>query len=509
MTLGNIKHVVTLMLENHSFDNVLGMLYQPGERVEFKGLSGGEANPDTASGRSYKVQPITGTTVGEMATPNPDPGEEWTNMNEQIFGKGKNCTSSNTTPMPPATMNGFVDNYLSLSTTPAPTAQEIMNYFTATQFPALHTLAKEFAVCDTWFASVPCQTIPNRLFLHAGQNNDIVNNKPSDKWVPFLSKTIFDLLEEKLGKESRRIYYGDLPTTIAFTRLWYDFFNNNGTFRNYDQFKTDIANNDLAAYTHIEPKYLQGPDPKDLPNDMHPPHHVGLADQLVAEVYNTLRNSSFWENTLLIITFDEHGGIYDHQVPPKAMAPSTRSEGTDTCPSGGAKVIFKYDRYGVRVPTVLISPYIKSGTILKPPATSAYPYDHTSVITTVGACFDIDVSVLRSDRVNNAPTVSNVLTLTSPRTDCPGTVNGFRSLTNPEFTELLRIEAPNTLQNILAFLIKVATEHSAILQEASGDIGKIADKINTYATKFNHDLLPKTRIDNFKSVLEHLSFLHL
>ncbi|HQT26254.1 MAG TPA: alkaline phosphatase family protein, partial [Burkholderiales bacterium] len=143
-----------------------------------------------------------------------------------------------------------------------------------------------------------------------------------------------------------------------------------------------------------------------LPNDQHPPHHVGMGEDLIAEVYNAVRNSPLWERTLMIVIYDEHGGIYDHAPPQEAVPPDeTRSQP------------FGFDRYGVRVPAVLISPYIRQGTILKRPQGSAYPFDHTSVIATLRKCFDLGAPLTRRDAV--APNLDSVLNLEEPQNPGP------------------------------------------------------------------------------------------
>ena len=133
---------------------------------------------------------------------------------------------------------------------------------------------------------------------------------------------------------------------------------------------------------------------------MHPPHVVTLGEQLIASVYNTLRASSAWTKTLLIITFDEHGGCYDHVAPP----PATPLGAVPTAP-------FNFDRYGVRVPAVIVSPFIQQSTVLRPPA--ATPYDHTSIQATLLKRFP-ELGPPLTARVASAPDLGNALVLTAP-----------------------------------------------------------------------------------------------
>src|SRR6516164_9079045 len=152
--LQSINHIVVLMLENRSFDCLLGTLYPTSN--SFEGLNGTEQNPD-ASGTPVVVWNSPGTDETTMRIPNPDPGELWTDINMQLFGNPA------PTPSQTATMVGFVQNYLAqqqLTYDP----KSVMHYFAPAQVPVLSQLAQKFAVCDRWFASAPCQTWPNRWF---------------------------------------------------------------------------------------------------------------------------------------------------------------------------------------------------------------------------------------------------------------------------------------------------------------------------------------------------------
>lgn len=149
--LAGIGHIVVLMLENRSFDSMLGALYPKSDT--FDGLEGTETNPD-ANGVPVQVWSNVGTDEATMRIPNPDPGELWTDINTQLFG-APNVAD----PAPVPTMDGFVKNYLAQRD--GPIGRNIMHYFTPKQVPVISALAKQFAVCDRWFASAPCQTWPN------------------------------------------------------------------------------------------------------------------------------------------------------------------------------------------------------------------------------------------------------------------------------------------------------------------------------------------------------------
>ncbi len=380
---GKIEHIVVLMMENRSFDSILGQLY-PGN-FGFDGLKGNETNP-LHGGSEVRVWNSGKFDPKSMSIPSPDPGELWNDINMQLFGlDGKPESES-------PKMNGFVNNYLRQSAEPSGSylPKSIMHYYTPEQLPVISTLAKDFAVCDNWFASAPCQTWPNRFFLHCATAKGYENNSPAH--FPYLMETIFNRFSDS---KSWKIYFHDFPQTLTLTRLWPHI----ERFRLFEQeFSKDAAAGKLPAYSFIEPRYF--PDVK-LPNDQHPPHHVGMGEELIADVYNALRSAPTWEKTLLVIIYDEHGGNYDHVPPPKAVSPDNR-----------VSKPFNFDRYGVRVPAVLVSPYIKTGTILKTPVGTSCPYDHTSVIATLRKCFALGESISHRDAV--APDLESVLNLDTP-----------------------------------------------------------------------------------------------
>jgi phospholipase C len=382
--LAKIKHIVVLMLENRSFDSMLGRLYPKSNK--FDGLLGTESNPDLA-GAPILVNNQTGTSADAMATPDPNPGESWRDINEQLFGS----------PEPPSpgqvpTMNGFVRNYQKQKKKPAEryVAERIMNHFTPEQVPVISQLARQFAVSDRWFASAPCQTWPNRFFLHTGTANGYENNFPLH--FPYRMPTIFERLQAMDPDNGWRIYFHDIAHATTLANLWHI----RGHFLRYARFKEDARNGALPAYAFIEPDYLPYLGPQ---NDAHPPTSAAMGEQLLADVYNTLRQGPAWISTLLIVIFDEHGGLYDHVPPPPAVPPSRQP----TAP-------FNFDRYGIRVPAVIVSPYIEKGLVLRPPGQT--PFDHTSVIATLRKRYALGPPLTARDAA--APDLEAALTLSEP-----------------------------------------------------------------------------------------------
>ena len=357
-SLQSIEHFVVLMLENRSFDNLLGLP----KSKDFDGVDGSESNTD----RLGKVWPLTETPGGDvvgLTVPDPDPGELWQDINVQIFGSGQLHGDE---PFPPrdgavADMSGFVDSYTDPNGHPSRAghdARQIMSrYKPDRDVPALATLARQFAVCDLWFASAPCQTWPNRFFVHTGTADGHENNNPQSLF--FKMPTVFDSFDRAPSKPSWALYHHDLPQTLTLS----DLMRKAPHFHMFDTFVRHARKGVLPNYSFIEPRYYSDirlfPPQINLPNDMHPPHVVCFGDQLIATVYNALRgNVEAWKKTMLVIIFDEHGGCYDHVPPPKAVPPKAVAPGSVVDPNR-----FGFDRYGVRVPALIASPYIQPGTI--------------------------------------------------------------------------------------------------------------------------------------------------
>ncbi len=419
--LNQIEHVVVLMLENRSFDNLLGKLYPAA--ADFDGLTGNESNQNGPT--PVKVWNNPGTDAASMTIPTPDPGELWTDINSQLFGVPDPVSGA----IPD--MLGFVANYLAQATAGhAFAAETIMHYFTPDQVPVISTLAKRFAVCDRWFASAPCQTWPNRFFVHTGTANGYQNNSPLHIPFPYPMTTIFNRLENA-GKDWR-IYFHDIPQTKTLAKLLLLA----GKFQFYAQFRDDARAGKLPAYSFIEPRYFTLFT--QLPNDQHPPHNATLGEQLIADVYNAVRSGPAWKKTLLVIIYDEHGGCYDHVPPPRAVPPST----TPTSP-------FNFDRYGVRIPAVIVSPFIQAGTKLR--ASGPIPFDHTSVIATLRKRWP-EIGPPLTERDAAAPDLDCVLTLANPDNDGPDHIDALPYTPSPSEVAFAQAMPLNGMQHALVAL---------------------------------------------------------
>jgi phospholipase C len=438
-----LDHVVAVMFENRSFDNLLGRLYEPGEVASFEGVIGKELSnpvPDWAEHRPsdgivrYGVAP-------DMNTPNPDPGEEWPRVNTQLFGilneenRGVFAAEKSFNEPPEgqaATMDGFVADFISMLVVELgrqPTVQEysqIMTGYTREQMPVLSAMARGFATFDHWFCDVPTCTYPNRSFFHAGSSSGLVVNMTPPGSFPHdnEAETLFDRLDAA-GLTWK--VYCDPPSHYSLTgvihapRLAGRFATN---FFSTRQFFHDAERGDLPTYSFIEPQIIGWNH-----NDMHPPFGDVLAtlgkqlgaedsaslhfdppssliagEDLLSRIYDAIRDSSSASgsnhlNTTLLVTFDEHGGTYDHVPPPPAVPPDGKG--------APGQMGFTFNRSGVRIPTLAISAWIPERTVVND------EFRATSLLATMRQRFNLGQPL--SARDASARSFADIFTLTSPR----------------------------------------------------------------------------------------------
>jgi phospholipase C len=446
--LDTFEHVVVLMLENRSFDSLLGYLYSQEYPVpagkQFEGVDGNNlSNPIPPPWQFFHkngtrvtevpVGRITDVDLVANGPPFPDSGEDYPHVNTQLFNSNNPLADNRPpynlpSPVPEPSMNGFVadyiQNYLSDEYSGRPILSPegfydrykyIMQSYDPADVSVLSGLAREFAVFDHWFCSVPSETICNRNFWHAGTSwGHVINpgprddpgdedNKPNtESWVlDTAGETLFSQLSQKniawkIYSDNKIPISDDENLSLPVTPLLHllnfaPLFARDcpgDVFSTVEGFKNDCANGALPAYSFIEPNFF---NPH---NDMHPstPGELGdgpqiispvlLGEALVWEVYNAIFTSPLlWNNTLLIITFDEHGGCYDHVKPPghyghKVIKPAEIAAPPDL--SGYTNWDgFDFNRLGLRVPTIMVSPYIKKNTIINK------PMSHTSFLRTV------------------------------------------------------------------------------------------------------------------------------
>lgn len=348
--LDNLKHIVVLMMENRSFDHMLGYLAK--EVPSLNGLTGNESNPDTAAPpNNVMVSP----NAGAQAELNPDPDHSWTGTNIQIFGNERGTDDGS------PKMKGFIKSYFT-KRQDVNHSHNIMNCFSTDNLPVLTTLAQQYAVCDCWFSSLPGPTVPNRLFAHFGTSFNNVDNsmKFGDNGISIYSRLM------NAGRSTKIYYFDEKSASVGFTFLLQ---NQPETMGTYEDFKSDCANGLLPDYCFVEPNYSDHDNL--LASDQHPDHNVIAGENFIGDVYNHIRQSPLWESTLLLIVYDEHGGTFDHVQPPR-IEPDGISD-----PVSG----FEFDRLGIRVPAIFVSTWIQPGTMIHT------QYEHASIPATVANFF--------------------------------------------------------------------------------------------------------------------------
>ncbi|XP_002524007.2 non-specific phospholipase C4 [Ricinus communis] len=397
-----IKTVVVLVQENRSFDHMLGWLKTLNPEID--GVTGQESNPISTSDLNSSLVFFR----DQAAYVDPDPGHSIQAIYEQVFGvEWTEAALSSENAVSPK-MNGFAQN---AERTQQGMAETVMNGFRPEAVPVYKELAMNFAVCDRWFASIPTSTQPNRLYLHSATSHGATSNDTKMLAEGFPQKTIFESMHE--AGFSFGIYFQQVPTTLFYRNLRKIKYLKN--FHQFDlQFKKHCEKGELPNYVVIEPRYY---DLLSIPaNDDHPSHDVSEGQKFVKEVYEALRASPQWNEMLFIIIYDEHGGFYDHVPTPATGIPSPDDI------VGPAPYLFKFDRLGVRVPAVLISPWIEPGTVLHGPSgpQETSEFEHSSIAATVKKLFNLKEFLTKRDEW--AGTFESVLTRTSPRTDCPVTL---------------------------------------------------------------------------------------
>lgn len=382
-----IRHVVVLMLENNSFDRMLGCM--KAVHPELEGVEPNAeppTNPDFPDASHLFAQlPDAEDKVAQ------DPGHELDDVLRQIH----------------AGCSGFVTDFVQhCPTAPKSEKYEIMAYFNRGALPVLHRLAEDFLICDHWFSSVPGPTWPNRFFVHSGTSLGHVD-MPNGFFHPGIhcydQPTVYERLSEK--KISWKIYFGDFPQTVLMTHQWTHL----ESYRHLEKFFEDAAGaeNTFPQYSFIEPYYFGAKQ-----NDQHPPTDVRHGEALIAQVYNALRaNEELWQSTLFVLLYDEHGGFYDHVPPPTTIAPDEHTNK------------FDFTTLGVRVPALLISPWLDRG-VLKT------VFDHTSLLKYVSDKWSLGPLGMRAAQ---AKTFSDALMKRmSARDDCPKLIDTPTPEDNPK-----------------------------------------------------------------------------
>jgi phospholipase C len=390
--LNALKHLVVLMMENRSFDHMLGGLHGVNATNGvggIDGLTGNETNPDT-NGNPVKVE-AKAQYQGQL---DPDPDHHFPAVHKQIFAGGTT-----------ATMNGFVQSYFDQQHD-VKQSKKIMYHFKPEKLPVLTSLAKEFAVFNRWFSSIPGPTLCNRAFAHYGTSFGHVSMELFFAGQQF--KSIFERLTAA-GVSSRVYYFDTASSTLEVPNL---LLNQPQLFGTFGDFVSHCAADTLPTYSFVEPNYTDHDDASGatwIASDQHPDHHVMEGERFIAQVYNSLRrNPVLWPKSALLVVYDEHGGTYDHVPPPAVVTDGFVAQPAAT----GTGEPFHFDRLGVRVPAILISPWIPKGTVV-----NGRVFEHASIPATV-TDWQLGLHTDRSPREKNSEAFLDLLTSPAARTDC-------------------------------------------------------------------------------------------
>ena len=397
--LDNLKHVVVLMMENRSFDHMLGTLHAADARIN--GLAGNETNPDTTN------EPAQVAPQAEFQSQlDPDPDHSFPAVQKQLF-------FGTSGPPAVAAMQGFVQSYWDQQHN-VEHSHKIMYCFAPGKLPVLHTLAQSYAVFNGWFSSIPGPTVCNRAFAHYGTSFGQVNLDIF--YVKDASESIYERMLAA-GRTTKLYYFDPSSSTQEVVNLLK---NQPQIFGTYPQFLEDCKNNALPDYSFVEPNYSDHPGDDGgelLASDQHPDHDVQAGEVFIASIYDAIRqNPDLWQSTALLITYDEHGGIYDHVPPPACIPDGFHAPLADT-----NNMPFAFDRLGVRVPSILVSPWIAKGTVVPGPEDPANGrvFEHASIPATITQHF-IGNYDNRTPREKAAQTFLDLLTdEMRPDSDCP------------------------------------------------------------------------------------------
>ena len=363
-TMPEIEHVVVLMMENHSYDNYLGMLGR-GDGFSL-GPDGMPTNWNpTTDGRRQLAFPMTNDCQQDGK-----PSQEWADCHAQFAG-GTNA--------------GFVGS---------PSGPVAMGYWDRAQLPFYYSLASTFPLADRWFCSLLGQTFPNRRFLTAATSAGMVNDVLSQAIDKPPNGTIMDRLDQH--KVSWRNYFhtAGLPTID----VWFDdHAAHEGKVVAIDQFFSDAAAGTLPGVSIVDPDFGTQSEED--------PQNIAMGQRFASQVVSAVMQGPGWPKTLLVWTYDEHGGYYDHVPPPPALAPDDIAPLSPVKPNGPEKAYDGFRRYGFRVPAAVVSPFARKDHV------THVIHDHTSILAMVERKWNLPALTYRDA---NAADLMDFLDLSTP-----------------------------------------------------------------------------------------------
>jgi phospholipase C len=484
-----IKHVVHYMIENRSFDHVCGWLYENEKDAKNIQFIGPDRPFDGASTDYYNMNGDEKVHLSKyqdgklgkdfnLDLPTYDPYHDHSDVMRQMFNGDMTLYEKRQNP----NMQGFIWNN---------GASNVMQTYTPTQLPVLTGLAREFGVSDEWFCSMPGGTDVNRAFSLTGsalgQLNNFQNGAEYAYWYQLLHRpSIWKTLWSN-GIRDWKIYNSVEWLDFVFT---YHLFlqgqiptvdqNTAEHISNYDQFVADAENGNLPAFSYLEPVWIA----KTGTTSYHPGPDVIPGERRLADVYAALRkNPKKWEETLLVITFDEHGGLFDHVRPPYAHNPYP----------GDVQDGFAYDIMGVRIPTILVSPWIAENTVFRSETDVAF--DATSFLATLLQWFGVPRARWGlGQRTRHAPTFEAALSREEARKDTPksfeppydenyprgsdadqpGKVDGLHTLMTSRLlhSQLASTHSPAEVEQLSKTILSKATDTASLHELVSDTVAK-------------------------------------
>jgi phospholipase C len=343
-----IDHIVMLMQENRSFDHYFGRLPAAGH-ANVDGLPPGASNPDAMD------VPVPSTHMDQYCVD--DVSHSW-NGSHTEYDNGAN--------------DGFV-----IANDPG--GERAMGYLEEADLPFYYGVAKTFSMADRFFCSLLGPTYPNRFYYMTGTSDGRINNQ----LAVFTRPSILNRLET--AGVSYKIYAAQIAFAFLLSRPQ----------RPLSEFFSDAAAGTLPPVSYIDPAFAGENE-----NDEHPPSNPQRGQQFTESIYNAIVNSPNWPTTALIISYDEHGGFYDHVPPPPACKPD------DVPPAlTASSYVAEFDRYGFRVPLIVVSPYSRPGYV------SHQTFDLTSILRFVEARFDIPALTARDA---NATPITEMFDFSKP-----------------------------------------------------------------------------------------------
>jgi phospholipase C len=412
-----IKHIFVLMLENRSFDHMLGATPIRGRDAE---TVGGTQTVRRPEGTANDVVDADGNVthhcvvgVGQRRSVGNDPGHEFGHTLVALCGFQASATYP---PYPPVDNSGFAQNFAADPAVADP-CTVMLSYRgdpgeeATADVPVITALAREFAVCDHWFSSMPGPTWPNRLFAHAASAAGLDDSPATGDvlideilaGIIFDNGTLFDLLDSE--NIDWAVYHGDpFPQVMALSGM--DLGTIATHFHGMDAFEGHLAAGTVANYVFIEPDYgdVTG-GTYACGNSQHPKDDVTHGERLIKRVYEAIRNSPVWPQSMLIVTYDEGGGFFDHVPPGPTVAPGDSI--TDPVDNHNG---FDFMQLGVRVPAVVCSPWIPRNVI------DHREYEHASIPKTVETLWDLPAMTQRDAHARG---LAALLTLAASREDAP------------------------------------------------------------------------------------------